>query len=94
MEKTKHYIIPFRTYFLILLGLITFTFMSIGITKINLGGYSVLGALIFSSCKSALVLIFFMHLKFDKLYLRFLILFVILVFLTLILITFLDYYFR
>lgn len=94
MEKEKRHIVPYRTYFYVLIALVTFTFMSIGITKINLGEYSVLGALIFSSLKSALVLTFFMHLKFDQPFLRYMVMFVVLVFLALIFITFIDYYYR
>jgi len=94
MENEKHHIVPYSTYFYILIALVTLTFMSIGITKINLGEYSVLGALIFSTIKSALVLTIFMHLKFDRPFLRIMVGFVFLVFLALIFITFLDYYFR
>jgi cytochrome c oxidase subunit 4 len=94
MEKEKHHIVPYKVYFYILITLITLTFMSIGITHINLGGYSVLGALVFSTIKSVLVLAWFMHLKFDQPFLRFMVGFVALVFLAVIFITFLDYYFR
>ncbi len=94
MENEKHHIVPYRVYFYILIALITFTFMSIGITQINLGAYSVLGAMIFSILKSILVLSIFMHLKFDQPFLRFMVGFVALVFTAVIFITFLDYYFR
>ena len=94
MEKEKHYIVPYKVYFYILLALITLTFGSIGIVHLNLGGYSVLGALIFSTIKSILVLSIFMHLKFDQLFLRVMVGFVALVFCAVIFITFLDYYFR
>lgn len=94
MEKEKQHIVPYKVYFYILLALITLTFMSIGITQINLGGYSVLGALIFSTIKSILVLTWFMHLKFDQPFLRLMVGFVVLVFIALIFITFLDYYYR
>ncbi len=94
MEKEKHHIVPYKVYFYILIALITLTFMSIGITKINLGGYSVLGALIFSTIKSVLVLTWFMHLKFDQPFLRFMVGFVALLFFAIIFITFLDYYYR
>jgi len=94
MEKEKHHIVPYRVYFYILLALITMTFMSIGIVHINLGGYSVLGALIFSTIKSTLVLTWFMHLKFDQPFLRIMVVFVILVFAALLFITYLDYFFR
>jgi cytochrome c oxidase subunit 4 len=94
MEKEKHHIVPYKIYFFILLALITLTFMSIGITKINIGEYSVLGAMIFSTIKSILVLTWFMHLKFDQPFLRIMVGFVALVFSAVIFITFLDYYFR
>jgi cytochrome c oxidase subunit 4 len=94
MEKEKHHIVSYRFYFFILIALVTFTFMSIGITRINLGGYSVLGAMIFSVLKSLLVLAFFMHLKFDQPIIRIMVGFVCMVFLALIFITFLDYYYR
>jgi cytochrome c oxidase subunit 4 len=94
MEKENHHIVPYKVYFYILITLITLTFMSIGITKINIGEYSVLGALIFSTIKSAIVLTWFMHLKFDQPFLRYMVGFVALVFLAVIFITFLDYYYR
>ncbi|MBW8326392.1 MAG: cytochrome C oxidase subunit IV family protein [Prolixibacteraceae bacterium] len=94
MEKEKHHIVPYKVYFYILGALIVLTFMSIGITKINLGEYSVLGAMIFATIKSVLVLSWFMHLKFDKPFMRLMVGFVFLVFFAVIFITFLDYYFR
>lgn len=94
MENEKHHIVPYKIYFYILLALITFTFMSIGITHLNLGAYSVLGAMIFAIFKSFLVLTFFMHLKFDQPFLRVMVGGVFLVFLAVVCITFLDYYFR
>jgi len=94
MEKEKHHIVSYKVYFYILITLLILTFMSIGITHINLGGYSVLGALVFSTIKSVLVLAWFMHLKFDKPFLRLMVGFVAMIFLAVIFITFLDYYFR
>jgi cytochrome c oxidase subunit 4 len=94
METEKHHIVPYRVYVYILIALVVMTFMSIGITKINLGSYSVLGAMIFATVKSVLVLTWFMHLKFDQPLLRFMVGFVVLLFFAVIFITFLDYYFR
>jgi cytochrome c oxidase subunit 4 len=94
MEKETHHIVPYKVYFYILIALITLTFMSIGITQINLGEYSVLGAMIFSTIKSVLVLTWFMHLKFDQPLIRFMVGCVALLFVAITFITFLDYYFR
>jgi len=94
MENEKHHIIPYSTYIYILLALITFTFMSIGIVYINLGVYSILGALIFAMLKSYLVLTYFMHLKYDSLFLRLSVFSIFILLMIVIVITFLDYYFR
>lgn len=94
MENEKHHIVSYKTYFYILVALIALTFMSIAITKINLGEYSVLGAMVFATIKSIMVLAWFMHLKFDKPFIRIMVGFVVMVFLAVIFITFLDYYFR
>lgn len=94
MENEKHHIVPYKVYFNILVILVILTFLSIGITKINLGEYSVLGAMLLASIKSVLVLAWFMHLKFDQPFIRIMVGFVIMVFIAVIFITFLDYYFR
>lgn len=94
MENEKHHAVPYRVYVYILIVLIAFTFMSIGITQINLGAYSVLGALIFAMIKSYLVLTYFMHLKFDTLFLRLSVLSIFILLLLVIVITFLDYFYR
>ena len=94
MSNEKHHIIPYRVYIYILLALFALTFASIGITSIKLGEYTVAGALIFASIKSFLVLTYFMHLKYDKPYIRAMVAFVFVIFAVVIVITFLDYLYR
>ena len=94
MENEKHHIVPYHTYVIILMALLLFTFLSVAITHIELGSYTVAGALILASLKSTLVLTYFMHLKFDKPYIRIMVGFVFLLFLAVTIITFIDYYFR
>ena len=94
MSNEKHHIVPYKTYFLILLALVTFTFASVEITSIELGKYTVVGALLFSVFKTFLVLTFFMHLKYDKPYIKLMVAFVFAVFVVTIIITFLDYLYR
>ena len=94
MSNEKKHIVPYKTYFLILLGLVIFTFASVEITSIELGKYTVAGALIFSTLKTFLVLTFFMHLKYDKPYIKIMVAFVFAVFVVTIIITFLDYLYR
>ncbi|MGQ8337642.1 cytochrome C oxidase subunit IV family protein [Sunxiuqinia sp. A32] len=94
MENEKHHIIPYSTYILVLLALISITFISIGITSIELGGLTVAGALLLASIKSYIVLTYFMHLKYEKTYIKSMVGFVFAVFFAVIIITFFDYYFR
>ena len=94
MSNEKNHIVPYRVYLIILAALITFTLLSVEITSVNLGQYTVVGALIFACLKSYLVLTYFMHLKYDKLYIKLMVAFVFAVFVVTIIITFLDYLYR
>lgn len=94
MSEEKHHVIPYKVYLLILLGLIVLTLLSVAVTQIELGAYTVAGALIFAVVKSFLVLTYFMHLKYDKLYIQLMVVFVFVVFVVTIIVTFLDYLYR
>jgi len=94
MSEEKHHIVPYRVYIIVLLALLALTFASIGITGIELGPYTVAGALLFACIKTFLVLTWFMHLKYDKKYIAAMVAFVFLLFFVVIVITFLDYLYR
>ena len=93
-SEEKHHIVPYKLYFIVLLALVALTFISIGITSIHLGKWTVAGALLLASLKTYLVLTYFMHLKFDKPYIRLMVGFVFAIFAVVIVITFLDYLYR
>lgn len=90
-SENKHHIVSYRSYLLILLGLIVLTLLSVAITHIELREYTVAAALIFASVKSFIVLSYFMHLKFDKPMYRNMVLFVFAIFMAVVTITFIDY---
>ncbi|MBQ0718463.1 MAG: cytochrome C oxidase subunit IV family protein [Sulfitobacter litoralis] len=94
MSEEKHHIVPYRLYVIILLALLALTFSSIAITEIELGVYTVAGALLFAIIKSYLVLTYFMHLKYDKPYIKIMVLFVFAIFVVVLVITMLDYLYR
>ena len=94
MSEEKHHIVPYRLYVIILLALLALTFSSILITEIELGVYTVAGALLFAIIKSYLVLTYFMHLKYDKPYIKIMVLFVFAIFGVVLVITMLDYLYR
>ena len=90
----KHHIVPYRTFLLVLLALLVFTFISIGVTNYNLGPVTVLVALLLATFKTILVLTYFMHLKYDVKMFGILIAAVLALIGVVIFITFLDYLFR
>ncbi len=90
----KPHIIPYKTFLLVLLAVLAFTFISIGVTSYNLGPLTVLIALLLATFKTILVLIYFMHLKFDVKMFGILVAAVLALIAVVISITFLDYLFR
>lgn len=94
MSEEKHHVVPYRVYIIVLLALIALTFSSIEVTSIELGAYTVAAALIFASIKTFLVLTYFMHLKYEKRYIIAMVAFVFVIFLIMIVVTFLDYLYR
>ena len=93
MEK-NHHIVSYKTYLVILVALLILTGISVAITRVELGPLSVTAALLLASAKSTLVLIYFMHLKFDSKIFAIMVGLVLFVFVVVIVITFLDYLFR
>ncbi len=94
MENEKHHIIPYRTYLLILAALLVMTAISVAATQIDFGTLTVTVAVSLAAVKTALVLFFFMHLKFDEPIYTIMAGAVFMLIVVVILITFLDYYFR
>jgi cytochrome c oxidase subunit 4 len=92
-DQTPH-IVPYRTYALILLVLLTFTATSVAVTQIQLSRWSTLAALLLAGAKTYFVLAIFMHLKFDQRIFRVMAILIFLLLLVVIFITFLDYLFR
>jgi len=93
-NKDKPHIVPYKTFLLVLLALLVFTFISIGVTSYDLGPLTVLTALLLASVKTVLVLTYFMHLKYDVKMFAILAAAVMLLIGVVIFITFLDYLFR
>lgn len=94
MSQEKTHIIPYKTYVYVLLVLLSLTFISVAVTSIELGTFTVTVALVLASIKSFLVLSYFMHLRFDHKIFAIMVTGILLIIVIVILITFLDYYYR
>ncbi|MFP4059689.1 MAG: cytochrome C oxidase subunit IV family protein [Bacteroidota bacterium] len=90
----KQHIVPFKIYLIILLSLLVLTGISVAVTQVQLGAFTVTVALVLASLKSALVLMYFMHLRFDNRIFTFMVAFTITIFAAVVFVTFLDYLFR
>jgi cytochrome c oxidase subunit 4 len=64
MEDNVH-IISYRTLFLVLLALLALTGVTVGASYVDLGRLNVWVALSIASVKGSLVLLIFMHMKFE-----------------------------
>ena len=94
MSNNESHITSYALNLKVLLVLLILTMTSILVIKFHLGAYTVALALILASIKTTIVLTYFMHLKFENLILRLMVGGVFLLFAIIIVITFIDYYFR
>jgi len=94
MKNHDNHITSYTLNGTVLLVLLLLTTTSILAVKLHFGAFTVAVALILASVKSAIVLTYFMHLKFENLLLRLMVGGVFLLFTIVVVITFIDYYFR
>ncbi|MCB0724787.1 MAG: cytochrome C oxidase subunit IV family protein [Ignavibacteriae bacterium] len=86
--------VGYGTFVLIWLALIGLTAITVTIAGINLGSLALVVAIIIAMTKTSLVMNYFMHVKFDSTIFRIFILVCIIIFLTMILLTFTDLIYR
>jgi len=94
MKNHDNHITSYTLNGTVLLVLLLLTTTSILAVKLHFGAFTVAVALILASVKSVIVLTYFMHLKFESLLLRLMVGGVFLLFAIVVVITFIDYYFR
>ena len=68
----QHHIVSYRTLAGIWLALLALTALTVAITRVDLGGYKVIGALAIACAKAGLVIAVFMHMKYEGRLLRWL----------------------
>lgn len=94
MSEHKPHITNYKTQWIVLGALVVFTFISVLITRVEMGPFNTAAAMLIAGIKAAIVMSWFMHLKFDnKIFLIFTVL-VITVFLLVLYVTFFDYLYR
>jgi cytochrome c oxidase subunit 4 len=61
---------PYRHLLAVLLGLLLLTAVTVAVSRVHLGAFNVWVAILIASLKSSLVLLFFMHLKYEGRFIR------------------------
>jgi cytochrome c oxidase subunit IV len=61
----EHHIIPFKTYLVVLITLLVFTVITVAAARVDFGAANAYIAMLIASIKAALVMLYFMHLKYD-----------------------------
>ncbi len=92
--KPEQHGVPARTFVFTWVALIVLTGTTIGVARMQLGVWSMAANLLIASTKAGLVLWFFMHLKYEKPFFKWLILIPILTLTIIIWLTFYDIWYR
>ena len=61
----KEHIVPRKTYFIVWIALMSLMALTAFLSTINLGDWSTVVALVIAAAKALLVLLFFMHLRYE-----------------------------
>ncbi len=93
-QDSNHHIVKYSFYIKILFALLVLTGITVGVTHFELGPLTVTVALLIAGIKGSLVLLYFMHLKFDKKIFGVMVGGVLFLFILVLIVTFFDYYFR
>jgi cytochrome c oxidase subunit 4 len=94
MKNEMTHVPGYSHYVTVLVTLLLLTTTSVLAINFHLGSLTVAIALLIATIKGGLVMSFFMHLKSENLLLRLLVTGVILFYITIVLVTFIDYSYR
>jgi len=94
MKNEEVHISSYSSHGIVLTVLLALTTLSVLVTGWHLGAFSVAAALLIASIKVRTVITYFMHVKFESLFLKLLITGVFVIYALVIIITFIDYFLR
>lgn len=92
--SADQHLIPYKTYVLIWLALCTLTLVTVAVSYADMRHMTIIVALLIACAKSTLVVLWFMHVKFENRAIWWFLIATILTYVTFVLLTFADYSFR
>jgi len=93
-QEAKHHLVPFRLYVAVWAALIVLTGITVGAQYTDLRHVAVFTALLIATVKATLVVLYFMHIRFEKPIFAWMILVVLFTYGIFIGLTFADYFYR
>ncbi len=93
-NNEKHHISSYTSHTLVLIVLLILTFVTVFVSEFHFGVFSVGVALLVASIKATTVLTWFMHLKFESRFTKWMVAGVFILFALVVIITFIDYLLR
>ena len=94
MKNEESHISSYTSHAIVLIALLILTTVSVVVTGYHLGAFSVAAALITASIKVRTVIFWFMHMRFESLFMKLMVTAVFVIFGLIIIITFIDYLLR
>jgi cytochrome c oxidase subunit IV len=94
MTEQHHAAVPYRTFVIVWALLLVLTAITVAVSRVHLGALNIWVALGIASLKSALVIFFFMHLKYEKLLFKYFLLGALVTLAIFIGLTFFDVHYR
>ena len=92
-EKDKN-ITGYRTYFIVWVCLLILTAATVAVSNLKLGKHGALTSIFIASVKAGLILLFFMHLKYERFLIKAMLLLTIMTIAVIVGLTFSDVWFR
>lgn len=90
----QHHLVSPRVYFVVWVGLLALTGLTVGAHYVDMAHLAVFTAIFVATLKATLVLLYFMHLRFERPFYMGMVLVVLVTFAIFLVLTFSDYFFR
>ena len=91
-EEQHH--VPYKVYFIVWAALLVLTAVTVGVSYVDMKNVTVLTAMLIAATKSMLVLLYFMHIRFEKPMYSVMILAAMMTYGIFVALTFVDYLYR
>ena len=93
-EQNAQHISPVKLYVVIWLALMCLTVITVAVSYLDMYKFTVFTAMLIATVKATTVLLYFMHIRFEKAIYTYMILAVLATYATFVILTFADYSFR